>query len=59
MKVGDIVEVAYSKPRRGMIVDRQGRSFGIRYFNSYTVRGVASDFIWWIDSFHIRIISEA
>ena len=57
--IGDIVEVAYAKPRRGLVVGQKDKKVGIRYFKPSAVPGTADDFVWWIDKTHVKIISSA
>ena len=57
--IGDIVEVAYSNPRRGLVVGERGKAVGILYFKPSAVKGMAADFVWWIDRCHVRIISPS
>ncbi len=57
--IGDIVEVTHAKPRMGLVVDTRSTQIGVRYFKTFTIRGVDADFIWWIHRAHVRIISAA
>ena len=57
--IGDIVEVAYAKPRRGLVVDERGSAIGIRYFKPSAVQGMAEDYVWWIDRTYVKIISAS
>ena len=57
--IGDIVEVTHAKPRMGLVVGTRSTQIGVRYFKTFTIRGVDADFIWWIHRAHVRIISAA
>jgi hypothetical protein len=57
--IGDIVEIAHAKPRTGLVVRENGRSVGIIYFKPSTIPGIATDFVWWIDRKHVRVISAS
>ncbi len=53
------MEIAHAKPRTGLVVRENGRSVGIIYFKPSTIPGIATDFVWWIDRKHVRVISAS
>ena len=57
--IGDIVEVAHAKARIGLVVNTRSTQIGIRYLKAFAIRGVETDFVWWIHRAHVRVISAA
>lgn len=57
--VGDVVEVAQQKSRKGLVVATRGAQVGVLYFKPYAIKGTPANFIWWIRRTNVKIISAA